>query len=406
MRLFYLFGFGLILRLKPNSFDRGYPWDEVYYVPAIQQLRQGQTLLTDHPPLGKVLLALGAHWHDLIGARLLAMTVGALLPVLVGLILFRLSGRQRPALLGAMLVCLDTYLLAESRYALLNPLLCGVLLLALLAALQLPSRWRTLSTGLLAGFAIGIKWIALPLLPVLAWLQGSWRRGLAVAAIAALAYYLACAPVTQLQLQRFLAYQPQLLNYHHTLGRNHTVRRTEAERRSALKQHDNNGVRTAQALQRSSAYGRLLEWAERRQPMALDNITPVPFWPLGSLQLYSWSGAGKLQLVLAAYSNPAIWMGSAIGGIRQLWQRQHRWLGVAFLLCWLPWIAASRPLYPYTYEPALLLGAIALALQLDQGLTQGPRARRLLIGGYLSLAILYFFCHLPYAIGFGFTRLP
>ena len=181
-------------------------FDEVYFVHNGYQYLQQQPFFDIHPPLGKLLIALGIRLGQWLpgdsaiitqgdgyslgtwDTRWLNAAFGSLLPLLVGFLIQTLTGQKLYALLAGFLVSLDGLLLVESRYCLLNIyLVCfgvlghGCFFQALRHRGQGRGVWLTLA-GLSLGAAASVKWngagylLALYGLWGLAWLRRGWQR--------------------------------------------------------------------------------------------------------------------------------------------------------------------------------------------------------------------------------------
>lgn len=134
-----LFAIALFLRLWGLERFNTLVFDEVYYANFAVAFLNGQQEFGGHPPLSHYLIAVSiwlGEWlklgdeasrNTLTGAdiattsyRWLNAWVGALYPVIVGVLAFQLTRRRSYGLLAAILTTADGLFLVESRYALNN----------------------------------------------------------------------------------------------------------------------------------------------------------------------------------------------------------------------------------------------------------------------------------------------
>ncbi len=190
-----------------------YVFDEVHYVPAAEVLgRLWGPTNTEHPLLGKTLIALGMRLfgNDPLGWRALSTLAGTGVVLGVFAILWLGLGRLRPAVVGALLAMLNFTVFVEARIAMLDGFMAAFVVLGL-AALLWAMRgtggavWRRwLLGGVLLGLAMGCKWTALPYVALagagFVWLRRGrpdrwpglpWAAGLGVLGLASGGAYLA-----------------------------------------------------------------------------------------------------------------------------------------------------------------------------------------------------------------------
>lgn len=147
-----------------------------------------------HPPLANLLYAAVARLAGVSAATLLGDTpvpvirvlpavCGALIAPLGYLLLRQLGGSRRVALLGGTLLLIDNGLLADTRFAFVEPLIICAGLSAVVAYMAARGttatrRWVLVAvSGLLAGVAFSLKWTgasALGIILVL-WAADVWR---------------------------------------------------------------------------------------------------------------------------------------------------------------------------------------------------------------------------------------
>ena len=159
-------------------------FDEVHYVPAARAiLALSHPLNTEHPLLGKTLIALGIalFGDNAIGWRALS-TVAGTATVLGGYaILWRLFGSVRTAAIGAALLIVNGTVFVQARIGMLDGFMAAFVVGAVAAMLWGMRRravgWWTAGSVLL-GLAVGVKWAAAPYVAYAgaAFLLLKWRR--------------------------------------------------------------------------------------------------------------------------------------------------------------------------------------------------------------------------------------
>jgi dolichyl-phosphate-mannose--protein O-mannosyl transferase len=197
--------FALVLHFWGLSRFNGLVFDEIFFPKFAQNYIDGSPYFDAHPPLGKMLIALGMRVSNLTGQlgvdanneigspypawayRWVDALAGTLLPLIFAGIVWQLSRRWRAMLLAALPVSLDGLFLVEARYGLINIFLMFFGLLGqylFLSALSASRPTRQLVLIMLAGASLGaaisVKWSGIAFLAVLwglwtlAWLQRFW----------------------------------------------------------------------------------------------------------------------------------------------------------------------------------------------------------------------------------------
>lgn len=143
-------------------------FDEVHYVPAARAiLALSHPLNTEHPLLGKTLIALGIalFGDDAIGWRAPSTLAGTATVLGVYAILWRLFDSVRTAATGAVLTLVNGTVLVQARIGMLDGFMAAFVVGAVAAMLWGMRRralaWWTLGSVLL-GLAVGVKWAAVP----------------------------------------------------------------------------------------------------------------------------------------------------------------------------------------------------------------------------------------------------
>lgn len=160
-------------------------WDEEHYILAANSYLEGNKpyFNSEHPPLGKELMALGmsVFGNEPWGWRVASVFCGALSCTLIAYLVFLWTGSLGIGLFTACLLPLDPMLLVHFRMALLEAPLMAGLLLATLAAYQFLQGTRPRLPvlylwGLAAGVALAIKLNTLVFLPIWWVLAGLYLR--------------------------------------------------------------------------------------------------------------------------------------------------------------------------------------------------------------------------------------
>jgi dolichyl-phosphate-mannose--protein O-mannosyl transferase len=181
---------GVCLRIQGIGFPPRFTFDEQFFVPNARHYLLGVPDENDHPPLGKLFIAVGilALGDNPVGWRVASLVLGLQTLVIAYLLAARLFVDRRAGLLAAAFVAADGFFLAYARTALLDGGLACLVLWSLLAAVTART-WRgVLISALLVGLATTVKWSgALALVPVTAvllWGRRVPRRALALLAVA------------------------------------------------------------------------------------------------------------------------------------------------------------------------------------------------------------------------------
>ena len=201
---FLLLGFSLLLRFWGLGRFNTLVFDEVYFANYGYNYLHHIPFFDIHPPLGKLLIALGLHlahffswgktivtttenwslpsWHY----RWFNAAIGSLIPLLGAALIQTVTRRKCYGLIAGFLLALDGLLLVESRYALINIYLIFFGLLghyfffqALLSSPPHQTPWKRSVGFTLAGLSLGacvsVKWNGLGFLLAL---YGLWGVGM------------------------------------------------------------------------------------------------------------------------------------------------------------------------------------------------------------------------------------
>ena len=414
---------GLATRLPGLADPPRVVWDEYFFAFFSSRYLVGEHYLDIHPPLGKMLMAAalrtaGAHppgafeleapyppGYPYWAGRLVPALAGALLPLAAWALARALGARVRSAFLAGLLVVLETGLLVESRYQLIDVL---VPLFALLAAAAAVRHLRGggwpwwIAACLAGGCAASTKWTGAGVLLAM----GLWtlfalppRRlvaRLALLAVVPAAVYLGCFALHFRLLPRFGG------------GWNYDL---SPAYRASLEGGDVDGHQARDAghqardagIEPLGFWGKLAEahrWAWRA------NATTVREHPSGS-RWFVWPMPGSEVVLrgpvasgdrpIVLLPNPAVVTFGTTSLVvalvllaRRKLPREATMLVVLHLANWLPFAAISRVMFVYHYSTALLASTICGVLLLEDRVPPWLAAcvPALAIGGFALVAPL------------------
>ncbi len=179
-----LFALGAWARVRHFAEPESFLFDEHHFVENARNYLAGRADWNDHPPLGKLVLALSIHMvgDGAVGWRLPSALFGLITFAAGGWAAARLFGDARAGVLAAALLASDGFTVTYSRAGLLDGQLAACLSLALLLATARPRLSTALAGGALLGVAASIKFsgvgLALPLVAGLVLDESRWGRRL------------------------------------------------------------------------------------------------------------------------------------------------------------------------------------------------------------------------------------
>jgi dolichyl-phosphate-mannose-protein mannosyltransferase len=153
----------VLLGVGLRMFDLGFPaamsFDEHHFVENARNYLDGKPDWNDHPPLGKLLIAIGmaVGGDSSFGWRVVPMLFGVLNVYLAYQLARRLFADEQGAWIAAALVAADGFLIAYSRTALLDGMLTSFVLLTAVVAATATTPRAILGAAVLAGCAASIK---------------------------------------------------------------------------------------------------------------------------------------------------------------------------------------------------------------------------------------------------------
>lgn len=426
----------------PNlSYPQEIIFDETYFIPAAQRYLNGVFFQEPHPPLGKLLVALGQKWlHpdapsnefvgvekinqgwpkdlDITGYRLMPALFGTLNPVLVFLILAALLRQEWYAFVLSLFVTFDNALLLQTRAALLDSILIFFCLGSVLVFVYLsfrPERRVAAFVPLVAlwgglqAAAANVKLtglFVLVLTGVYAW-QLLWSHQARRLLIFALVWGSAFAAV-------FLG-----LWAIHFSAANHLE--TNDYEVSAVHKQILQGTYTPDPATRfliqfkdGLDYSRRYEDGVPRLDLAKSDEIGSPWfwWPLGGRTInYRWETPdGTSYRYSYLIGNPITWLISLLGvaagtGLvladllfHFLAADRRKALYLFVLLYWaymIPMMFIQRVMYLYHYLPAMVIGVILFGLVLWEAKTLSWDAKRDVLVVSVILLLVSFWVYRP-----------
>lgn len=386
-------------------------WDENYHVASAQKYLNRVHFMEPHPPLGKLLVALGEWWlqpnartdqfigtdyaRDLppgfsfAGFRLVPALLGWLTAPLVFLILLRLIGNPLHAVLLSFLYVFDNALLVHLRGAMLEgPLLffTSAALLSFLLVFDSADRPRRLAAsavalGLCLGLAIAVKLVALALgllIPAaLVRLWPRWRQCAAVLLLSGGSLLLAFGAVWQVHFALGVRLVPSLKNEGYYLASDAYKEVLAQGRQASITAFP---IMLWDSIRFVQHYERGVPELDLCKPG--ENGSPFYAWPIGARTInYRWETPdGQAYRYLYLQSNPAVWATGLLGvalalGVLVASARRPgavtsdtRFLLLTFLGLYLAYMLAvsrvPRVMYLYHYFIPLLLSFCLFALAL------------------------------------------
>lgn len=398
---------------------RDFFWDESYHVPSAQKYLHGVFYMESHPPLGKLLIALGrkleggkgrsAHFIDTdratwtpeafdftpyrrVPAVLAWLTTGLLFAVFL-----LLTRKVLAAFSLSMLYGLDNALIVHQRGAMLEGPLLFFTTLAILAFLLLlewrGSPRRSLVAALVLGGACGLALatkllglISILLLPAAIWKRrGGLRDALRIVGVFIVGFLAASLAVWVIHF-RLATKINENLPEQGFYG-------ASQEHREILRA-GRGGSLGALPVQLTDAWRFFFRHQEGVETLNLckpgENGSPFFFWPLGARSInYRWEKAGHEQhRYVYLQGNPAVWLAGLLGVLLAAGLRIVSWLVHlqaplrrpflldTFLGLYLAYLLAvsqiDRVMYLYHYFLPLLFSFVLLALAVGEIRRLGP----------------------------------
>ena len=435
-----LLGISASLILPNLGSPRAIVFDETYFIPTTQKYLNGVFFLEPHPPLAKLLIALGerlyqpnqtpdqfttvekvdkdwsADW-DITGYRIAPAIFGIMLPALVFLILCVVLEQELAAFLLALPVAFDNALITQSRAALIDSFLIFFCLASILVFCCVSRRvdWRFRSLialsivwGVLSGSAASVKLTGLVVLMLvgLFGLKLLWSRQIRRAVTVGIFFSLAFA-VTYLGFWTIHFSIAQ-----HILG-SQDYGITAAHRQIVDGEISVDPLtRFVTQMQDAVDYQRRYEAGVPKLDLTKpDEIgSPWYWWLVGGRAIdYRWETPnGGAYGYVYLMGNPVTWLISLLGvvlgtaavlvdllfGFLPTGRRQ--WLYSFVLLYWgymIPIMFIERVMYLYHYLPPLIIGVMLFALVFREAKRIPLKVRR---GGLALVLVLMLFAFWVY----------
>ncbi len=389
----------------PNLF-----WDENYHIASAQKYLNGVFFMEPHPPLGKLVIALGEKLVNMnpvdnqfigtdyatnppagfsfLGYRLFPVLFAWLtVPLLFGIFLL-LTRRSLWAMLLSFLYIFDNALMVHARSAMLEStmLFFGALsILAFLLAWEWKDNKKTFRNAALlfgAGFAgiLATKAFGLILIlfvPAMLWmLWPDWKKGLKFAGWASITFFVVYAAVWQTHFSLGTQVNPSLPDQ--------GLYQASAEYETILKAGTTSSPASFRVMLRDSLnfVGHYQKGVPRLDLCKADeNGSPWFFWPLGARTIdYRWETPdGHSYKYLYLVPNPVVWALGLLGVILSIillvgslffpgasQELRYRNLMLIFLGFYVSYLAAvstiDRVMYLYHYFLPLFFSFILFAL--------------------------------------------
>jgi len=169
---------GAILRVQGLAWPNWFTFDEEPFVKNAHSYALTLADSNDHPPLGKLLIAVGLllFGYNSLGWRFVPLVFG-LQSVFLAYWLGRLVFRDRRAgWMAAAFMAADGFFISYSRSGLLDGMMVSFMLWGMVAALSARTWKGVLATGILIGLSTSVKWSgAVTAIPAVAAIL-LWRR--------------------------------------------------------------------------------------------------------------------------------------------------------------------------------------------------------------------------------------
>jgi dolichyl-phosphate-mannose--protein O-mannosyl transferase len=369
---------GVVLRIQGIGWPGFFTFDEQHFVPNGRRYLLGEPDDNDHPPLGKLFIAVGILMagDNPVGWRIASLIFGLQSIVIAYWLGRELFLDRRAGWMAAAFVAADGFFLAYSRTALLDGALTCLVLWSLLAAATAASARGVAACAVLVGLAASVKWSgALVIIPCAAILLGQRRVSrrsvllLAAAPLVHVGLWLATFPLT---------------------GRPFDLRVLGGHMAYLFKRH----------LQLGALHNELASpWY----------AWPVLFHPIvvklsdyGLKRVYASSAGNPLLFMAATAAVAAVLVGAVRGAVSRrararmlaVVTRYEARAAVGLALGWLaliaPWtVARGTYVFMYHYFPSYGCGLVLLGGMAAWAERRSPRAVMLFVAVALALAIYF-----------------
>lgn len=387
-----LIALGVYLRLQALGFPEGLSWDEHHFVKNARNYLIGEGDWNDHPPLGKLFMALAIHTlgDTSTAFRLPSAVCGLGTLAAVALIARRLFPLPWAGLLAAACFAVDGFFISYSRAALLDGMMTCLTLCSFYLALVARRAAVMWAAALLAGLALSVKTSGLLAMVPVVYFSLAARRPLWLLSLAASvgvfygqwAYGLA---LTGKAWDPASAYQVQadLMKHHAAL----------TEMKHPLTSRWYTWLVPVQPIRMRTdpAPGGLI-----RVMTTLGH--PLLWWctsvliAIGSLRLFLRGVLNDMKDGVSRAGTVDAVVDSSSGAGSGFFVRHRASVALLVLMWWLqmsPWILTRRDSYAYHYLPAYSFGLLLVAGGLAHLLSQRPRIGLAVLSLVMAVALFY-----------------
>lgn len=368
---------GLCARSWHLSLPNSRVFDEVYFPEFASKLLSGELIFDTHPPLGKMLIAIGIalFGDNTLGWRVIPWFIGVLIPLLMFLVGKQFKPKYFPWIVAGIFAVEPIFVL-YSRVGLMDGSLFFFAMAAVAAAyickndVALP--WIV---GLLIGLAVGIKWTTLAVvLPVTVIL---FQRKKA----------------TSLWLIIPIAFCVYILSVYFGFNMGHA----DPTAHSITEWHQ-------QAYRYHAGLTEAHPWGSKWWSW------PLMIRPL--LMYYQVNGAGQYEIMTTLTNPILLWSSTlAVGasvlymfgqwilhGLKKAVKHELLPLIVGYFAFWLPFADISRVMFMYHYIPAYGFALAILAYWLARGMQS--KWWRVLVIIFIGIGLVLSIAYLPLAMAF------
>src|SRR5512133_3236203 len=175
---------GVLLRIQSLGYPTWFTFDEEGFVKNAHNYGLRVPDNNDHPPLGKLLIAVGMmlFGYNSLGWRFVPLVFAIQTVVLTFWLARAVFGRNRTAWIATAFVAGDGFFISYSRSALFDGMMLTFILWAMVLAYEAISWRAVLACGVMIGLAMTCKWVAVVTV-VPATLVLLWRRRVSIFSI-------------------------------------------------------------------------------------------------------------------------------------------------------------------------------------------------------------------------------
>jgi dolichyl-phosphate-mannose-protein mannosyltransferase len=419
-------------------------FDETYFIPSAQKYLNGVFFLENHPPLGKLLIAagealysgntvrpdfisvekIGAGWpanFDITGFRVMPAFFGTFVPLILFLILEKLTGDRWLSFGFACVLAVDTAFLMQSRIAMLDVFILFFMFLSVLIFLHLFERKEVNKGFILLLCSLGLAGACC------ANIKDTGMIVLVLPAILVLKYLIQKKPGLILltggvYLVVFLLVYLGLWAIHFatakTILNNNDYGISEASREILVSDPQENSWLKIFSVQISEAFRYHVDYNKGVPDLKLgspDEIgSPWYYWPFGGDAInFRWETPdGKNYRYSYLVGNPFTWLISLLGVflgtstvianlvfkfLPKNGFRTSLFIFTGLYWCYIiPFWFIKRVMYLYHYLPAMVLGLIIFAILLQFLVQKSFTTKIWVLLGMVTAAAICFFLLNPF----------